>query len=272
MPPPTQALPEGIYRVSDGAPLEPSVLWEELSDARFVLVGETHDSEFDHFVQHVVADTLAERGPVVIGMEMFQRPFQEALDAYVAGDLDEAELLAATEWEKRWGFSTEMYRPFWEIAREHQVPLVALNARRELTKRIARVGVEGLTEVERADLPELDLSSQRHRAWMRGVFEAHGSVMEPSKFERFYQAQVTWDETMAETAVEAARRHPDHQVLVFAGRGHVERDFGIPSRIRRRTDERVVSIVPIEEDPPTFDWMRRERFADYVWVGGASRR
>ena len=267
---PTAELEPGIYRVSDAVRLTEDQLWDELGDARFVLVGESHTSQADHAVQFRVLQALADRRDVALGMEMFQRPFQAALDAFVAGEIDEAQMLERTEWEERWGFGTDLYRPFWTFAREHGLPIVALNARRELTKRIAAVSIDGLTDEERAELPEVDLSSDRYRAWMRGVFASHGSAMEPQKFERFFQAQVTWDETMADTAVRFAQQHPSRTMVLLLGRGHVERDFGVPSRIRRRSNGRVVSIVPVEIEAPTFEWMRSEQFADYVWVHPAS--
>ncbi len=264
--PTTHSLAPGIYRVSDGSAVTKAQLWNDLDSARYVVVGETHTSEADHAVQLEVVRALAERGDVAIGMEMFQRPFQEPLDRWVAGEIDEPELLVATQWKERWNFDPGLYRPFWDFARERGIPLVALNARRELTKRIAKVGVDGLTAEERADLVELDLSSERYRNWMREVFEAHGAAMEPEAFERFFAAQVTWDETMADTAVRWGERHPGTTVVVLAGRGHVERGFGIPQRVRRRTNERVVTIVPVSGDIAPFEGLRDQEFADYVWV------
>ena len=274
--PPTQTIEPGIYDVATSARLPAAKLWEELEDARFVLVAESHDSASDHAIQLHVLRELAARGDVALGMEMFQRPFQGPLDAYVRGDITEEEMLRATQWEERWGFATELYRPLWTFAADRGIPVIALNVRRELTKRISKVGLDALTEFEHADLPEIDRSGERYRAWMREIFRSHGAEMDDESFERFYQAQITWDETMAETAVAYAEAHPNTLMVIVVGRGHVERDFGIPSRIRRRIgaqpgDGTVVSIVPVDADAvPRYGWMRRERFADYVWVKEAT--
>jgi uncharacterized iron-regulated protein len=275
---PMTELEPGVYRVDDGERLSGEKLWTgldefwaALEDARFVLVAESHENPRDHAVQLKVLSQLAERDRnLALGMEMFQRPFQEPLDRYVAGEIDESEMLARTEWEGRWGFGVQMYAPLWRLAASEQIPVLALNARRELTKRIAAVGLDGLTDAERADLPEIERGPDRYRDWMRDVFRAHGAAMDSKKFERFFQAQITWDETMADTAVRWANEHPGATVVIVVGRGHVERDFGIPSRIRRRIgaeygDGAVVSIVPVDpEQVPRFRWMRKERFADYV--------
>lgn len=247
-------------------------LWDAAANARFVIVAESHDNAADHAIQLQALRAIDARTDIALGMEMFQRPFQEPLDQFVAGELDEAGMLEATEWEERWGFATELYRPLWSYAADNDIPILALNARRELTKRISKVGIDGLTDHERADLPDIDRSGSRYRAWMREIFGSHGAEIDDKTFENFYLAQITWDETMADTAVRWAKINPDATVVIVVGRGHVERDWGIPSRIRRRVgaqpgDGTVVSIVPVEPDAvPRFGWMRREWFADYVWV------
>lgn len=268
--PPTISLEPGIYPVYEAdAELD---IFARVAAARVVLVAESHDSADDHAVQLEILQGVSGNKPTALGMEMFQRPFQPALDMFVAGAIDEAEMLEQTEWEERWGFATELYRPLWQHARDRGIPIVALNAPRELTKRIAKVGVEGLSDAERAELPELDLSDERYRAWLKGVFKSHGAKMDDAALERFYQAQVTWDETMAEVAAAWSEAHPDATLVVAAGRGHIERDWGIPSRLRRRLgaqpgDGTVLSIVPLPRDEvPRWSWMRRERFADYLWV------
>lgn len=263
----------GLYDVHTGEPVsevEAVAVWAR---ARAVLIGESHTSADDHAVQLKVLELLAARQPnFAVGMEMFQRPFQPALDRYIAGDIDEAQMLLDTEWKERWGFETELYRPFWQLAQEHGRPLLALNIRREITKRIAKVGVDGLTPAETASLPEMDLQDTRYLEWMDEVFRSHGSQMESQKLERFFAAQVAWDETMADTAAKWALANPDGLVVVIAGRGHIERDWGIPSRLRRGLgaqygDGAVISISPVaSEDVPRWDWASRNRFADFVWV------
>ena len=269
--PKTTAAP-GVYLAATGDAVTPDEFRTALLAARVVLVGESHDRAEDHAVQVRILDEVAARKATGLGMEMFQRPFQPALDLFVTGAIDEAEMLDQTEWKQRWGFDPELYRPLWSLARDRGVPIVALNARRELTKRIAKVGVDGLADAERADLPELDLSDKRYRAWMGEIFRAHGAQMKPDALDRFFAAQVAWDETMADTAARWIETHPDATLVVEAGRGHIERDWGIPSRLRRRLgaqygDGTVISVVPVARDAvPRWTWAQREKFADYVWV------
>ena len=61
-----------------------------------VFLGEHHNSAADHLLQAAVIRELHERrgkaGPVAVGLEAVQRRFQPALDEYVAGAIDEAQL------------------------------------------------------------------------------------------------------------------------------------------------------------------------------------
>ncbi len=241
---PEVVLSEGVWDFRDGVSNlgEPEFL-QALSEYDFIVLGESHDSVEDHAMQARVYSGLIELGArPALGMEMFQRPFQPILDAYVAGDIEEERMLAETEYEARWGFDPNFYSPLWQAARAAGLPVVALNVRRELTKRVSAVGVDGLSETERADLPELVFGPDAYRNWLGQVFAAHGMSTTDARFERFFQAQVLWDETMADSAVRAwSEQQP---VVIIVGRGHVERGWGIPSRIKRRLpNARVATVV-----------------------------
>ena len=72
-------------------------LIDRLSDKRVVFVGEQHDRYEDHLNQLAVVAGLHEKGrDLAIGMEFFQQPFQPHLDAFVAGEIEEKELLRRT--------------------------------------------------------------------------------------------------------------------------------------------------------------------------------
>ena len=60
-------------------------------------------------------------------MEMFQQPFQRYLDEYVAGSIDEQTMLRATEYYRRWRMDFRHYAPILRYAREHGLPVIALN-------------------------------------------------------------------------------------------------------------------------------------------------
>ncbi len=273
-------LEPGIYHVASGDRLEPEALYDALAKHRFVIVGETHTDPWHHEVQWLVYQGVAarRRGVTALGMEMFQRPYQEPLDAYVAGKIEAPEMLEKTEYMKRWRCDPKMYAPLWEHARAMRAPIVALNARKELTRKVAKVGLDGLDARERAGVPELDLTNLAHKKWMRDIFKAHGGhKMDDAMFDRFYQAQVIWDETMAETAWRFVSAGKADAMVIAAGTGHVQRSFGIPGRLRRRAGDpaAVVTLIPVSGGGPhgsgvvttsMFKTWAEQGWADYVWV------
>jgi len=72
--------------------------------------------------------TVLEMGRrVVLALEMIPRSGQEAANKYVKGEIEEAQLLDEISYRTRWGFEWEHYRQLFDLARAHEIPLVALN-------------------------------------------------------------------------------------------------------------------------------------------------
>ena len=174
-----------------------------LDDARVVMVGETHTRYDHHLTQLEIIRRLHELNPnLAIGMEAFQQPFQWALDEYISGAMDEQEMLRATEYYQRWRMDYRLYAPILRYAREHGLPVVALNLPAELTRQVGRHGMDGLSEEARARLPaEIDRTDAAYAQRLREVF-AHHPNERGQPFEHFLEVQLLWDEGMAERAAD----------------------------------------------------------------------
>jgi uncharacterized iron-regulated protein len=207
----------------------------ELAKKRVVFVGESHNRYDHHLTQlEIIRGLHAIQPQLAIGMEMFQQPFQRYLDAYVAGKLSEAELLRSTEYYRRWRFDFRLYAPILRYAREHQLPVVALNLPVELTREVGRKGIDGLTEAERAAIPEaIDRSDALYAQRLKEIFDQHPHQQGQS-FEHFLEVQLLWDEGMADRAAAYLKAHPDYAMVVLAGSGHLAHGSGIPQRLARR--------------------------------------
>lgn len=247
-----------------------AALAEALDAATIVYVGESHDQAEHHAFQAKVLAAVAERskGPVALGLEMFFVPFQEHLDAYVAGTIDEATMLEKTEWKTRWGYGWEMYAPMLRYCREHKVAVVALNAPKEITRTVSRQGLDALTPEQRATLPPLDMSDAAHRAFVKMATSGHGHEMKADAFERMYTSMVIWDETMSSSAAAWLEKAGEGaRMVVVAGNGHIADRYGIPGRAARKTNKPYLSIVQ-EVVPANGEGGRPLRFdttyADYT--------
>jgi uncharacterized iron-regulated protein len=246
-------------------------LLDAVADRRVVFVGESHDRYEDHLNQLQVIEGLHRRGKdLAIGMEFFQQPYQGPLDAFVAGSLDEAELLRQTEYFDRWRFDYRLYRPILRFAREHRIPVIALNLEAELTRRVGEVGIDGLTPEERARVPaEIDRSDTAYRDRVKAVFDQH-PMQDTQSFDRFIEVQLLWDEGMAERAARYLDEHPTKTLVVLAGSGHLEYGQGIPKRLLRRmpvTSATLLNASQRELDPTAADFLLFPRRVDLPAAG-----
>jgi len=210
-------------------------MMERLVSKKIIYVGENHDQFSNHLMELEVIKDLQGRGKTIaIGMEMFQRPFQKVMDEYVEGKIDEREFLKGTEYFKRWGFDYNLYRPILLFARSEKIPVVALNQRQGIVEKVFRNGLDSLSEEERKFLPSgMDFSDDAYKERLKKIFQEHEDFG-ARDFNFFYQAQIVWDETMAESIDEFLKAHPSHQMVVLAGNGHLAYGSGIPERAKRR--------------------------------------
>ena len=208
---------------------------ERVAGKKIIYVGESHDQFSHHVMELEVVKDLHRRGKkIAIGMEMFQRPFQEALDDYIEGKIDEKKLLKNTQYFKRWGFDYNLYRPILQFARSERIPLVALNMSQEIVDKVFRGGLDSLSEEEKKWVPSgMDFSDEAYKERLKKVFQAHENFG-VGNFDLFYQAQILWDETMSASVDEFLKTSPTDQMVVLAGNGHLAYGSGIPQRTARR--------------------------------------
>lgn len=219
-------------RPTEKIPLERII--EDVADKDVIYVGESHTNYEDHKVQLEVIRALHARGAnFAIGMEMFQRRFQAALDDYISGRTEEKEFLKASEYFKRWGFNYHLYKEIMDFARANKIPVVALNQKTEVIRKVTAGGLDSLSEEERSSVPvDMDMSDYGYKERLRNVFGKHEGA-ERLDFENFYQSQVLWDETMAHAADDFLRGGEGRKMVVLAGVGHLMFGSGIPKRVHR---------------------------------------
>ena len=221
----------------------------QLLTSRVVYVGEIHNQYAHHMNQLKVIKKIHEAGyQLAVGMEMFQQPFQQVVDDYIAGRIDEYTFLKNTEYYKRWGYDYSLYKPIIDYLKQQHIPLVALNIQGDITRKVAREGLYGLPETEKKQLPSsMDFSNEAYRNDLHEVFAVHNQDEGIKDFDYFLQAQLLWDEGMAECANRYLINHPGFKMVILAGNGHVRHKYGIPERLYRRNHEPFVVVVQDEE-------------------------
>ncbi len=218
-----------------------------VSNKRVVFVGERHDDYATHLAQLEVIRALRDTGAkLAVGMEMFQRPFQEVIDDFMAGKISKKEFLKRTEYFKRWGYDFRLYEPIIDFCKANGIPIIALNLKAEISKKVARHGLDALSDEERAIIPkELDMENEEYREMLKQIFYQH-PPKGPVDFDNFYSAQLLWDETMADSIATFLSGHPGTIMVVLAGSGHVAYGYGIPSRVKRRGHDYAILLCDTE--------------------------
>lgn len=242
-----------IFHVSTGMRVSKDQLIDIIGGARVIYIGETHDNVRAHQVQLEIIRGLAERFPdqLAVGMEMFQRPYQEVMDRWSRGDLSEREFLRLSGWYGNWGMDYGYYRAILDYIREEHLPLLALNASSELVRAMSNHGFLGPSHKGERQLPTMDFSDHHHRKFAEAYYNAHPPASAKA-FEAFYQVYVLWDETMAETLANylTTEEGQEKKVVVLAGGNHVRFGFGIPRRLFRRIPVAYSIILPTEVSIP----------------------
>jgi aminopeptidase N len=220
-----------------------------LAASRIVYVGEIHNQYAHHMNQLKVIKKIHEAGyQLAVGMEMFQQPFQPVVDDYLAGRIDEYAFLKKTEYFSRWGYDYNLYKPIIDYLKQQRIPLVALNIQGDITREVAREGIYALSDTQKKQLPSaMNFLNEAYQKDLRKVFAVHNKQEDLQDFNYFLQAQLLWDEGMAESAHRFLTNHPGFKMVILAGNGHVRHGYGIPERLYRRNHESFVVVVQDEE-------------------------
>jgi uncharacterized iron-regulated protein len=217
---------------------------KSITPAQIIYLGEIHNSTTDHADQLAILEYLYQQKskaspPLAIGLEMFQKPYQPVIDQYLAGKITEEQLVQKTEYKKRWGWPWENYAPLLQFAKAHQIPVIALNTPTEVLRKVSKGGIDSLQPTDFQYIPpatEIDKSNLTYRDLILESYQQHKAqaVATSPNFDRFYTAQLLWDETMAAAASEFYQKHPQTQLIVIAGQAHIRYGYGIPDRVARR--------------------------------------
>jgi uncharacterized iron-regulated protein len=241
----------------------------QLQAAKIIYLGETHDSESDHQQQLAIIQALFKHKPqMAIGMEMFQSQMQPLLDRYLAGKITATELREQSEFDKRWGYPWEYYLPILEFAKANRLPMIGLNTPGEIARKAARKGLDSLTSIELRSIPpitEIDRSNTKYQEMILASYQQHAGIVPiaSKSFDRFYTAQLLWDETMAANTAKFAKQNPNHQMIVLAGSSHIIYGYGIPDRVLRRLNQpksiQKTVLLKLDRD------LQQPELADFIW-------
>ncbi len=255
-----------------GRPVGFERMIDEMMAARIVHVGETHNSMPMHEIELQVIRALYERDHnLAVGLEMVPVTLQEALNKWTAGILTKEEFLREVRWYVTWNFNFGYYEKIFDFAREHRLPVYALNAPREVINKIRMRGWDALTDEEKAFFPgPPDTTNADHRTLIRTVFES-SEIPEAMKgpgldkmFEGLYRGQSAWDTVMGANAVRAAKAE-GRRVVVCVGSGHLLYNLGLNRRAYEMSKMPFKTVIAVEVPAEKKSLPVSRAIGDYVF-------
>ncbi|MBF0138343.1 MAG: ChaN family lipoprotein [Magnetococcales bacterium] len=244
---PTAELP--IFAVNEGKVISRQDLLARMGEARVIYLGEKHDNPTQHQLQREIIQNLVEMGKrPAIGLEFFSRAqtswllnFTEAKQSPMKGSAAESSHASLSHegeslrqrlgWEQRpeWDF----YYPLILVARHKKLPVFGADLPQGMRFHITRVGMSGISPVERALIPSTGFVHEDYRQLMqKQLSEAHCGAAAPDLLDRLYATWVARNDTMAASITAMLKELPSSEpIVMILGAGHVARDMGVLERV-----------------------------------------
>lgn len=221
-------------------------LADELAPADVVVIGEYHSHHGSHLLQSLVQSALYQRRPQqVLSMEQFTLADQPELNAYLAGETGEEELIADTD---AWPNYKASYRPLIEFSKNRNIPVVAANAPAGIVRCVGRTGasyLDRLSTEQREQLPDAPFveTTGYRKKFFDTLGGSHGQTDNSERLENSYKAQLLRDNTMADQVISALEENADHQVIHLTGTFHSEDRLGMVAVLEKKRPNLEVAVV-----------------------------
>lgn len=113
-----------------------SQLKTRVANADIVYIGDFHT--FDQNIRNVLRIMkvlISQKDQCIIALEMVDAQFQIFIDAYLTGHITDLEFLESINYHDSWRFPWTHYKLIFELARDHQIKIIGINTRGNLTHR-----------------------------------------------------------------------------------------------------------------------------------------
>jgi uncharacterized iron-regulated protein len=226
-----------------------------------IFIGEAHRHPGSHLAEMELFRAIHERAPALsLSMEQFERDVQPVVNDYLAGKIGEVAFMRKA---RAWGNYETTYRPLVEYAKENHLPVIAANAPEKVVR---CVGLEGLSFLGRMKAEQrgwvaasVHASDGPYRDKFMGFATgdaAHGGDpnrkddKNPSEIaRRAFEAQVTRDDTMAESIYKHLMENPGRKVVHITGSFHSDGFLGTVERLQARDPKlRIAVVSPTDTD------------------------
>lgn len=253
-----------LVRTDGGARTPTPVSVAEAADALknydVVFIGELHRHPGNHLAEMALFRALHERDArISLSLEQFERDVQSTLDDYLAGKIGEESLKSEG---RAWDNYPVSYRPLVEYAKAHQLPVIAAEAPTMVVRCVGQEGPEFLARMKPDQrgwaAAQLHLQEGPYKdkfLKFAGGDGGHGEGPSDDARKaatlRSFAAQVTRDDTMAESIYLHRQKNPGRKVVHLNGTFHSESFLGTAERLKLRDPSLKIAVVsPVEVGDP----------------------
>lgn len=224
---------------------------QQLKSVDVVFIGEFHGNHASHLLQAELQAALHKQRPdQLLSMEQFNRDQQTFVNQYLDEQIGEVYLINEAP---AWNNYAASYRPLVDFARQNLLPVIAANAPANTVRCIGRQGagyLDKLTEKERKEIAEKpfeDIAGYREffMAFLKGA-----KRFDKARSENSYLAQLTRDNTMAESIFQARTIYPNAQIIHTNGAFHSDNGLGTVGALKRLDPNLSIKVIsPVNVDP-----------------------
>ncbi len=113
-----------------------SALLNSIKKSDVVFLGDFHSfNQNTRNLERLTRALIKQRKKFAIGIELAHQEHQSAIENYLKKAITELEFLEEINYHESWRFPWIYYRPFFEMARAYQLPIIALNTNGSLIQR-----------------------------------------------------------------------------------------------------------------------------------------
>lgn len=247
--------------------VEPAVLLQRASSAKFVLLGEIHDNGEHHRIQAMILQAVANGRRPALVMEQYDRNQQGKINAVLQGGSGADDKLAELAGMMRKSWEWQAYAPLAKLALQQKLPVLAANLSREELRTVSRNGFAalGAGEAQRLALDTV-WSPARQSQLVNDISEGHCGKIQEHMVTGIATAQRARDAMMADTLLQSKSAG----AVAIIGLGHARHTMAIPLYLAARAPEAtVLSLGMVEVDAPTDPAIYARStlgpLYDYIW-------
>ena len=222
-----------IIDVRNKKPVAYKQLIDDLKGSNVTFIGETHDVKMQHKNQLDIIQSLHEKNDsVAIGLEMFSTDYQQQLDDWSNGRLDEQDFKKI--YAKNWSYDWQLYRDIFIYARDNRIPMIALNVPKPIISKVVRQGSAALNDMDKKEIPPhiswtLNAAQTEYLRRISAQVFGNKAIRRPPS--NFCEAQALRNSVMAWAISKYEEKNPKSDVIVLTGTWHAIKN-GAPEQLK----------------------------------------